>query len=698
MPKSDTSEALVYYSEKGPDVPELCKAYEETISNLSDYFSQCRNSYNERRNEWPGKQDDLRKGGANAFPWKGASDTEAHVISERIDTYVALCMTALTRANIRAYPVEAGDMAQAKVVSSFLKWMVTHYVPRFQQEMEQAANHLFERGLMVTYVGWERHESSYLQSITLQEIADASPDLARLILEGTNDDQIVALLQGIYNNLTTKRGKKALNQLRKKGAAEIPVTRRKIDRPCVKACAPDGEVFFPPYCMDPQRAPYVFYKTLMTAQELESKVVSEGWDRDWVEYVIENCKGAQMYEMGNGNTMARRDIVGIERPEDLYEIVRGYQRLIDLEDGGQGIYCTVFHPNYSGAKPDVPAYAKFELLNGFEDYPFIVTRLAEDDKRMYDVITVPEKLRGLQWQVKVERDSRVDRNGLATVPPLLHPVGKPPTGEWAPGGKIGRTRREDFEFAPVPQFNPGSVEMEQTMLHAADKIMGLDVENPLATAKRQFYLDKFLAHIRDVIKAAFQAFQRFGPDEVFFTVTGVADPQKFQKGSADEDFNLIISFDVQNFDPEADDKGVEQFLQILPYDKNGRINIDTLVEALAYRIDPVLADAMLQPIEVAQQKVVKDVTDDLTKISSAIEVGARPNGAQIALQLVQQYASQPDVAQRLQQDQAFAQRLQKYAEQYQMQIVQAQNAEIGRLGTAPASMGAATTQTANTVN
>jgi len=228
--------------------------------------------------------------------------------------------------------------------------------------------------------------------------------------------------------------------------------------------------------------------------------------------------------------------------------------------------------------------------------------------------------------------------------------------------------------------------------------MGLDVENPLSTAKRQFYLDKFLSHVQDAIKAAFKAFQRFGPDEVFFTVTGVADPQKFQKGSPDEDFNLRISFDVQNFDPEADDKGVEQFLQILPYDKNGRINIDTLVEALAYRIDPVLADAMLQPVEVAQQKVLKDVTDDLTKISSAIEVGARPNGAQIAMQLIQQYASQPDVAQRLQTDNAFAQRLQKYSAQYEQQIVQAQNAEIGRIGTAPAAMGSATTQTANTVN
>jgi hypothetical protein len=82
----------------------------------------------------------------------------------------------------------------------------------------------------------------------------------------------------------------------------------------------------------------------------------------------------------------------------------------------------------------------------------------------------------------------------------------------------------------------------------------------------------------------------------------------------------------------------------------------------------------------------------LSKIYAGIEVGARPNGAQIALQVVQQYAQQPDVMQRLQQDKAFAARMQKYVQQYQFQIQQAQNAQIGKIGTAPAQMGQAQTQ------
>jgi hypothetical protein len=71
---------------------------------------------------------------------------------------------------------------------------------------------------------------------------------------------------------------------------------------------------------------------------------------------------------------------------------------------------------------------------------------------------------------------------------------------------------------------------------------------------------------------------------------------------------------------------------------------------------------------------------------------ARPTGAQVALQMIQQYASQPDIAQRLQTDQMFAQRLQKYQGQYTFQMQQMQNAEIGRIGTNPAQMGETPTQ------
>ena len=693
MQETKSQHALTFVDQDGPDVVALRGAYDRTLSELSTYFNQCISSGDNRRCYWPGKSQDMRKHGADAFPWEGASDTEARIIDERINNYVSLFMSSLSRANIRAYPTEHSDTGRARVVSAFLKWMVASYIPRFRQEMELAANYFLERGLMITYIGWERMEKRYLQKVDLQQIAANSPDLAKLIIEGKNDNDIVQMLKTVYPDLIDKRAKKALKDLRDKGVGEIPVSRLSVDRPFLQTCAPDGDVFFPSYCIDPQRTPFVFYRTFLSVQEVLSRVVSDGWDESWAEYICSKYRGVNTYNLesvygtrGLSYTRYRQQY----NANELVEVVYGFQRLIDSEDGSEGIYCTVFHPKFSGTG-DVKGYAKFELLNGYNDYPFVVTRLSNDSKRMYELQTFSDLLRGPQDQVKAERDSRTDRNSLATLPPILHPPGNAPS-DYGPGRYIPIRRAGEISFGPTPPYNPGSVEMERTMIAAADKIVGLAMDDPLSQVRQQYFVNKFLSHAQDVIKMAFKCYQRFGPDQVFFRVTGVADPMRFDKGNPDEDFDIKISFDVLNNDPDTQEARLGQFVSLLQLDKNGRINADSLLESMAAAIDPIMADAILQPAEQASQQVVKMVTEDLSKIYAGIEVGARPNGAQIALQVVQQYAQQPDVMQRLQQDESFRARLEKYVGQYQFALQQMQNAQIGKIGTAPAQMGQMNTQ------
>jgi len=166
----------------------------------------------------------------------------------------------------------------------------------------------------------------------------------------------------------------------------------------------------------------------------------------------------------------------------------------------------------------------------------------------------------------------------------------------------------------------------------------------------------------------------------------------FSKGNPDERFDITISYDVQNTDPEKQENKLNSMISLLQLDRSGRINVDNLVTLIAGSVDPVLADSVLQPVEAAQEQMLKDITDDLSKIYAGIEVPARPNGAQSAMQIIQQYTQQPDIAQRMQTDQAFSARLQKYMGQYQFSMQQAENAQIGRIGTAPAQMGGMQTQ------
>ena len=692
MQSDSISESLTYVG-KEPDINTLRYAYEQTTIELESYFDLCRTSYDDRRNWWAGKSRDHRKHGADAFPWEGAADMEAHTIDERITRLVSLFMSSLNRSNVRAFPVESTDIPRSKVVSSFLKWMVSSgYIPRFKREMELGANYLLERGILMTYVGWHREDRRFLQRLDLNQIAQIAPEVVELIADPVNDDDLIYLLQSTFPGVTKKRAKKALKELRKNGEAELPIVRRQVDAPEVKTLAPDGDFFFPPYVTDPQRAPYCFWRTYYTAQELENKVLTDGWDEDFVDYIIEHYRGVSIDSIEREQEGRRSTSLtdNAYEAEELIELVYGYQRLIDPEDGSEGIYCTVFHKQFTGNE-QAPGYAKFELLNGYEDYPVVVTKLSEDSKRLYDTQTIPDILRGIQNQVKVERDSRIDRNSLATLPPILHPVGQAPT-DWGPGRMIPYRRKGDLDFAPTPPSPVGSIEIEKTMEAQADRLCGLDETSQISQVRKQFLVDKFLQHSAEVLQMCYRCFQRFGPDSVFFRVTGSPDPVAFNKGNPDENYDIMISYDVLNSDPETQEKKLNQMVALTQLDRSGRINIDSLLDAAANSIDPVLADRVLQPTEAAQEQVVKQVTDDLAKIFAGIEMPARPNGAQIALTVIQQYASQPDVAERLQSDEAFAARLEKYAGQYTFQMQQAQNAQIGRVGTEPAQMGNIQTQ------
>jgi hypothetical protein len=681
-PTEEQEESMIY-AEDGPNVMALADAYDKCLIDLEEYFEACLRSYDDRRNLWEGKSDDLRKQGANAFPWQGASDIEVNVVGERIDAFVAILDQALQRSHIKAFPTSMASMPRASMVSGFLKWMRSTYIPNFRQQMELGANYLLEKGLMVSYVGWKREKRTYLQQVSIEEIAQVSPDLAELIVSGADDEMVLGMLQTAFPDLSSKRAKKAIMDLRKKGLAEVSVPRTSVDCPVVYSCAPDGEVLFPSYVTDPQRAPYVFWRTFLTSQELEKKVTSEGWDADWVENAIERLRGKDSMYL-DGEKLKTIDRLPITDDNDLVMVVYGYQRLIDEEDGSEGIYCTVFHPTTEG-------FAKHELLNGYDDYPFVVTRLSNDQKRMYETQTFSDILRGAQMQIKTERDSRIDRASLATLPPLLHPAGRPPS-DWGPGVRVPYRRLGEIQWGPPPPADNGSVEVEVSMTAQADRAVGLDMSNPISASRQQFVVSKFLDHVRDVLNMAWKLYQRMGPDEVFFQVTGNPNPQVMTKGSADENFSIVVNFDSQSNDPETAETQLKNMVSLVQLDRNGIMDVNKLLEFTASSINPIFADYVLQPAEEAQQKVAKNVTDDLAKIFAGIEVPAQPNGAQMAMQMIQAYVQQPDIMQRAQQDEAFAARLEKYSQQYSMMLMQAQNAEIGRIGTAPAQMGGMTTQ------
>jgi hypothetical protein len=436
-------------------------------------------------------------------------------------------------------------------------------------------------------------------------------------------------------------------------------------------------------------------RAFLTPQEIENCVETKGWDKEIAEELIEHYRGFDYSGMNQTTYSSLRSsqarggstygMNGMVDSKDLIEVVYTYRRLIDEKSNSEGIYLTVWNPRLTSG------YLSNELLSGYDRYPFVLTRLSNAGKRIYDVNTFGDLLRGPQKQMKTLRDGWSDQMALAVAPPLLHPVGRPPV-QMGAGAWIGVRANEKFEFMNVPNTSGAASQLEKYVQQEAMDLVGLNEGSQMSAQRQQFFIDKFLTHCSDILKLAYKAFLVFGPDEKFFRVTGYPNEMVIYRSPDDEEIDVCISFDVQNQDPEMMKAKIAAILELARNSPNNTFNLQAAEQLAANAIDPSIADVIIQPQGEGQEEMVKNVTDDLTKIYAGIPVGARPNGGQIAMQVIQEYTQQEDIQKRMADDAGFVANIQNYAAQYQQQVVQQQNAEIGRLGASPAQMGNIQTQ------
>lgn len=682
----NSSDPELLFVSKEPDINYLRDTYRETQSSLGEWIDRRQRDYDVRNCIWAGKSNDFKKYSANpetgeVFPWPGASDQEIRMVDNQINKCVAMSLNAVRQAHIVATPVESSDIARANVISMFVRWLVNTKMDDFYDQVELGLNHLFEKGMMVHYVYYESQDQKQQQAIKLDEIAMALPQIAEAIQDGSMDEELSAAMSEQFGVSKTKsRG--MLKELRKDGETTVPIVRRVINRPRIKALAPDEDIFWPNYTIDPQEAPYVFHVLNMTPEQIRSKIASEGWDEEFVDKAIENATVGEN-DVYTHNLSLEDEI--LRDDDETIRIVYCYQRLLD-EDNIPGIYCTVF----CNEVPDL--YAKHTLMDyAHGGYPFVVSTFEKTSKRLYASRSIPEVGEAFQQVVKVETDASIDRQSLATVPPLEHPLGRCPT-RYGPGVRIPYRTPGEVRFADTPRFDVGSVEVRRLMQESFDRYFGNNAPNidPVESQiKQQNIINRVLHHMKYVMDQVYGLYQQYGPDEEYFRVTGVQDMQKYAKGRAGERFDFYMQYDVATQDPEQMLERVKTIGQVAgTMDKNGVVDTEQLLAMAIGQVMPGAAEKIILPRETATQKAVEEERQTIAELVAGVPPNVRENDAhEMKLQVFQQWLQQPDIQQKAQQDQALQERIQGYVQQRQFAIQQKQNAQIGRLGAMPTQFG-----------
>jgi hypothetical protein len=687
------SDPELLYVSKEPDINYLAETYRRTQADLGEWLDRRQRDYDVRNCMWSGKSDDFKKHSnlsstGEVFPWDGASDQEIRMVDNQINKCVAMVMNAARQAHIVATPVESGDIERANVISMFLRWLINTKMEEFYDQLELGLNHFFEKGLMCHYVWYDSQELKQQQTIRLDELAQALPQIAQAIQDGSMDEELSSAIKDQFK-VSKAKAKGMLRELRKEGSTTIPVTRQVINRPRLKALAPDEDVFWPNYTIDPQEAPYVFHVLHMTPEQLRAKIASEGWDEEFVEKAMELSQHTQrddtLYNVRQMDEVIRDD-------DETIRIVYCYQRLLD-EDDVPGIYCTIMHPDV----PDL--YAKHELLDyAHGKYPFVITKYEQTSKRLYSSRSIPELGEPLQQVMKIETDSMIDRQSLATLPPLEHPLGRPPT-KWGPGVRVPYRTPGEIRWADTPRFDGGNVEVRRYVQEMFDKYFGnfaSGVDQVESQNKQQAIINKVFTHLKYVLEQVWTLYQQYGPDAEFFRVTGMQDVQKFNKGRPGERFDFYLQFDVATQDPQQMLERVKAIAELAPaLDRSGTLDTEKLLQLAVGQIMPGASEKIIIPKETASQKAVDEERQTIAELVAGVPPNVRPQDAhELKMQVFQQWLSQPDIQQKAQQDPALQERIQNYMQQRQMQITQKQNAQIGRLGAAPTQFGQTATEAA----
>ncbi len=670
------------WSEK-PNVEDLKGDLDRCRTNLSNFANDADEARDLRFSLWPGKNKRNRKEGTDAFPWQGASDMSIGLIDQNVNEDIAILKRAVVTGNMKAVATEANDIRVSQLVSKYMRWTLST-MQEFQRETTILANNMLMYGASILGVYWKRKIDRYYEQISLEEIAEANPDLAEAIM--ADDDTAKDMMAEAFPKMKRRKTNKMVKELKSQGVTDLPSSRMVENRPCIKAYEIGREIIFDSNVLnDIQNARSVYCIHHHTPEDLKEKVLLEGYDEKFVEDVIKHAnKGRASTMFPEGNHYVKQS--DVDHTEGLIKLITCYRRVID-DDGVPLITQTIF-------SEDSDLHAKHEVNKyGKGVYPFTAFCRETINHRLLDTRGIAELLRPYEQGIKVEQDMRIDRASLSTIPPVQFLVGRKPE-RIGPGSFVPVRRPGEVQFMDIPKYSPASMEVEQSLRNIARQIMGRptsEEDKVEATMVRQDRIATWLDNWRPVLKQIWHLQKTYGGQESW--VRALSNEQDLQVAFDDvsELFDFTLTFDANSLDQKESIERLKILGDIFgQFDREGVARYDEFLKLFAEHIDPTLADRLIMPKQEASEKEAEETSADIAKISSVQVVNVPQNAnvdmrSQILNNFLQGTDEIPakDVQERYQSDESFKARIDNYMAMLQHQQQQQKNALTGRMG-APA--------------
>lgn len=677
------------FSEK-PDVLALRNDFQRVRDNLSSWLSRADANRNVRFNLWPGKSEDGRKHGADAFPWDKASDLETFFTDGLINGDVALLKSALTKSNLSAAPVESNDIASAGIVTQFLRWLMFSRMTEMGPQSEILANYMLEKGLGILGVYWKKEVRRTYRTLTKVDLM-RNPQIAMALQNGdpaTANELFMAENSDVAEDMTLKLQEAwSLDQASVEYTADEVVT----NRPCIKAYELGREILVDSNTTDLQSARAIYCIHFLTPEELKGKGITDNWSSAFIEEAIEKFTGHVPSTTQQKPFTHPQTFDTTQNFEGLVQVIQCYRKEVD-KNGVPVMSTTVFME-----RGDEELFAEHKVYRvNPPEYPFVAFAREQVTNRLMDSRGVPEILRGFEYAIKTEWDSRRDQASLSTVPPVEVLLGRKPE-RIGPGAVIPVRRRNEVGYMEIPKYSPASSEVEETLRKQALKLVGRPTDEAdavEANVVRQAMVNNWLMGWKEVVNQIWSLQKSYGDDAVWFRVTNNEKGVELAMDKAGDHYDIELTWNTINADQEKITERMEKIGSIMAqFDRNGQADFGEYLRVFVESLDPNLAAKLVLPKETATNKEVEETSADIAKIASGQVVNIpEAINTQLRMQVVQSYLQgteeipAEDVQQRLQEDEGFKTRLESYIKQIEHQAQQQTNALTGKLGTPPGNV------------
>jgi hypothetical protein len=691
-----------------PDVALLQSELEDILEDAHRSIQRRSDFDDVRYARWEGQADSGRKHeefmGRKPVPWEGASDTRNRLADKIVNRHVHLAMESFFRANMDVVGVEHTDSKKAAYWRDTLKYFLKQkQLPELRREVEILAQELYSGSPAIAILGvyWQQETIMQMKRFSLQDIAmlveqmggdeNAMQEIVTIMQDPDMEEDALTVMRQVFAGVKDKILKKGLKEFRETGETKLPSPSTHENRPRFVAHRLNEDIFIDANCTELDRARVIMRKEWFTETELRDKIITEGFDEEFVEEVLSRTEGISGVAQYDHRTPIRfgANVEGRAAEgdfDDLFEIFYAYQRVYDPDTGVPAIYCTAFSQSVNDL------YGKHTILEyGHNQMPFVLFTRERLSRSIFDSRGIPEIAATNQYESKTHRDLRNDAGQISVIPPLLVNARRGGMNLLvAPASQMTITRPDDIQWLQPPPISQGSIEAEQAAINDMLEYFGRSQNPEDNMLYDQCVINRWLDSWKEALSQALCLCQQYlSPDFVARLTGGSPEDIAIMPDDIQGKYDLSLRFSVDTLSPDFMKEKLQAVTQLTQFDTVGSIDRNALVQISAETIDPTLAERIVMDRQSASQKEIEDEQNAWVKIMAEIEPVPREG---VNFQLRQQTAQQIlQTSQELQQkmsEKPLVKQLSENRMKYlQFGIQQQENANIGRVGVKPVTQG-----------